>query len=124
MGVSQMVQQKMTPMTGADPVQQKMMLFMPIVFTFLFITSPSGLALYWFASNVLVIGQQLLTNYLIGPPDIRIPQPPAERRMKKVGEGKDRRRGRESASGSGPGLSRGWRSMTSNNKSPISSPRS
>ena len=51
-------------------------------------TSPSGLALYWFASNVLVIGQQQLTNYLIGPPVIRTPKTPAERRMKKVGEGK------------------------------------
>jgi YidC/Oxa1 family membrane protein insertase len=66
MGASQVLQQKMMPMTGADPVQQKMMLFMPILFTFLFITSPAGLALYWFASNVLVIGQQLLTNRMIG----------------------------------------------------------
>jgi YidC/Oxa1 family membrane protein insertase len=69
MGASQMWQQKMMPMTGADPVQQKMMLFMPILFTFLFITSPAGLALYWFASNVLVIGQQLLTNRMIGAPE-------------------------------------------------------
>jgi YidC/Oxa1 family membrane protein insertase len=66
MGASQMVQQKMMPMTGADPVQQKMMLFMPIIFTFLFLTVPAGLALYWFASNVLVIGQQVLTNRLVG----------------------------------------------------------
>jgi YidC/Oxa1 family membrane protein insertase len=68
MGASQVLQQKMMPMTGADPVQQKMMLFMPIMFTFLFITSPAGLALYWFASNVLVIGQQVLTNRLIAAP--------------------------------------------------------
>jgi YidC/Oxa1 family membrane protein insertase len=68
MGASQVLQQKMMPMTGADPVQQKMMLFMPIIFTFLFLTSPAGLALYWFASNVLVIAQQVLTNKLIGPP--------------------------------------------------------
>lgn len=66
MGASQVLQQKMMPMAGGDPVQQKMMLFMPIIFTFLFITSPAGLALYWFASNVLVIGQQLLTNRMIG----------------------------------------------------------
>ncbi len=70
MGASQVLQQKMMPMTGADPVQQKMMLFMPILFTFLFITSPAGLALYWFASNVLVIGQQLLTNRMIGAPGV------------------------------------------------------
>src|SRR4029434_2546093 len=88
MGISQVVQQKLTPSTGGDPVQQKMILFMPVIFTFLFLTSPSGLALYWFASNVLVIGQQQLTNYLIGPPQIRTPRPPAERRIKKVGEGK------------------------------------
>jgi YidC/Oxa1 family membrane protein insertase len=68
MGASQMLQQRMTPMSGGDPVQQKMMMFMPILFTFLFITSPAGLALYWFASNVLVIGQQLLTNRMIGAP--------------------------------------------------------
>jgi YidC/Oxa1 family membrane protein insertase len=68
MGASQVLQQKMMPMTGADPVQQKMMLFMPIIFTFLFLTSPAGLALYWFASNVLVIAQQVLTNKMIGPP--------------------------------------------------------
>jgi YidC/Oxa1 family membrane protein insertase len=67
MGASQVLQQKMMPMTGADPVQQKMMLFMPILFTFLFLTSPAGLALYWFASNVLVIAQQVLTNKMIGP---------------------------------------------------------
>jgi YidC/Oxa1 family membrane protein insertase len=87
MGLSQLAQQRMAP-AQADPAQQKMMMVMPIVFTFLFITSPSGLALYWLASNVLLIGQQLLTNYLIGPPDIRVPRSPAERRMKKVGEGK------------------------------------
>jgi YidC/Oxa1 family membrane protein insertase len=72
MGASQVLQQKMMPMTGADPVQQKMMLFMPILFTFLFITSPAGLALYWFASNVLVIGQQLLTNRMIGAPGVKV----------------------------------------------------
>jgi membrane protein insertase Oxa1/YidC/SpoIIIJ len=73
-------------MTGTDPVQQKMMLMMPVMFTFLFLTSPAGLALYWFASNVLVIGQQVLTNRLIGPPVVRVPRPPAERRVKKIGE--------------------------------------
>ena len=87
MGVSQLAQQRMAP-AAADPAQQKMMMIMPIVFTFLFITYPSGLALYWLASNVLLIGQQMLTNRLIGPPSIRVPRPPAERRLKKVGEGK------------------------------------
>jgi YidC/Oxa1 family membrane protein insertase len=76
MGASQVLQQKMMPMAGGDPVQQKMMLFMPILFTFLFLTSPAGLALYWFASNVLVIGQQVLTNRMIGAPGA--PGPPVK----------------------------------------------
>jgi YidC/Oxa1 family membrane protein insertase len=87
MGLSQLAQQRMQP-AQADPTQQKMMMIMPVVFTFMFITSPSGLALYWLASNVLLIGQQVITNRLIGPPDIRVPRSPAERRLKKVGEGK------------------------------------
>ena len=87
MGASQVLQQRLMPMTGGDPVQQKMMLMMPVVFTFLFLTSPAGLALYWFASNVLVIGQQLLTNRLVGPPVVRTPRPPAERRTKKADDG-------------------------------------
>jgi len=87
MGLSQLAQQRMQP-AQADPTQQKMMMIMPVVFTFMFITSPSGLALYWLASNVLLIGQQLITNRMIGPPDIRVPRPPAERRLKKVGGGK------------------------------------
>jgi YidC/Oxa1 family membrane protein insertase len=76
MGASQVLQQKLMPMTGADPVQQKMMLFMPVVFTFLFLTSPAGLALYWFASNVLVIGQQVLTNRIIGAPRVVVREKP------------------------------------------------
>lgn len=57
MGVTMFIQQKMTPIAG-DPRQAKMMLFMPIVFTFMFLSLPSGLVLYWTISNVLQIGQQ------------------------------------------------------------------
>ena len=57
MGVSMFVQQKMTPVVG-DPRQAKMMLFMPVIFTFMFFNLPSGLVLYWTLSNVLQIGQQ------------------------------------------------------------------
>ena len=53
MGASQMVQQWMMPPTGVDPAQQKMMMFMPIMFTFMFLWAPAGLALYWLVSNVL-----------------------------------------------------------------------
>src|SRR5215467_12755934 len=58
MGVSMFVQQKMTPTMG-DPRQAKMMLLMPVVFTFMFLNLPSGLVLYWTVSNVLQIAQQL-----------------------------------------------------------------
>jgi YidC/Oxa1 family membrane protein insertase len=58
MGVSMFVQQKMTPTMG-DPRQAKMMLLMPVVFTFMFLNLPSGLVLYWTLSNVLQIAQQM-----------------------------------------------------------------
>jgi YidC/Oxa1 family membrane protein insertase len=88
MGATQFIQTKMTPQTGADPVQQKMMLFMPIMFTGMFLWMPSGLVIYWTASNIWTIGQQVLTNRLIGPPAKRTVRPPAERRIKSAGGGK------------------------------------
>ena len=91
MGVSQIWQQKLTPAAGMDPVQQKMMLLMPVFFTFLFLKYPSGVALYWFVNNIWAIGQQYVTNYLIGPAPGGAPPTKAsagERRMKRVGGGK------------------------------------
>ena len=61
MGITQMIQQKMTP-TSADPMQEKLMLFMPIFFTFLFWGFPAGLVLYWLVNNVISIGQQYYIN--------------------------------------------------------------
>ena len=58
MGASMFIQQKMTP-TAGDPTQAKVMLAMPIIFTFLFLKFPSGLVLYWLVNNVLQIFQQL-----------------------------------------------------------------
>jgi YidC/Oxa1 family membrane protein insertase len=43
------------------------MMFMPIMFTVMFLWAPSGLVIYWFVSNLFAIGQQYLTNRLIGP---------------------------------------------------------
>jgi YidC/Oxa1 family membrane protein insertase len=87
MGITQFVQTKMTP-TTADPMQQKMMMFMPLVMMSFFLWAPSGLVLYWTTSNLWAIGQQVLTNRLIGPPAVRTVRPPAERRVKNVGGGK------------------------------------
>jgi YidC/Oxa1 family membrane protein insertase len=61
MGVTMFVQQRMTPTMG-DPRQAKMMLFMPVIFTFMFLNLPSGLVLYWTVSNVLQILQQKLMD--------------------------------------------------------------
>jgi YidC/Oxa1 family membrane protein insertase len=57
MGASMFLQQKMSPPAG-DPAQAKMMMFLPIVFTVMFINFPSGLVLYWLVNNVISIGQQ------------------------------------------------------------------
>lgn len=60
MGASMLLQQKMSPSTG-DPTQAKMMMLMPVVFTFIFLNFSSGLVLYWLVSNIFSIGQQYFT---------------------------------------------------------------
>lgn len=57
MGATMFLQQKMTPSAG-DPTQQKIMMFLPLVFTFMFLNFPSGLVVYWMVNNVLSIAQQ------------------------------------------------------------------
>ncbi|MBF0474349.1 MAG: membrane protein insertase YidC [Deltaproteobacteria bacterium] len=61
MGASMFLQQKMTPAPG-DPTQAKVMMALPIVFTFMFINFPSGLVLYWLVNNIISIGQQAYIN--------------------------------------------------------------
>ena len=60
MGVTMFLQQKMSPPMG-DPTQAKIMLFMPVVFTFLFCSFPAGLVLYWLINSIFSIGQQWFT---------------------------------------------------------------
>jgi len=59
MGVTMFIQQKMTP-TNMDPTQAKIMLMMPVVFTFMFLNFPAGLVVYWLINNLLTILQQYL----------------------------------------------------------------
>mgnify|MGYP001165495724 FL=1 len=61
MGVSMYIQQKLNP-PPTDPMQQKIFLALPFVFTALFATFPSGLVLYWFVNNILSITQQYVIN--------------------------------------------------------------
>mgnify|MGYP003396635870 CR=1 FL=1 len=56
-------------------------LLMPVIFTVMFLWAPSGLNIYWLVNNVLAIGQQSITNRLLGP--ARTPRPAAERRLPK-----------------------------------------
>ena len=58
MGVSMFFIQKMSPATVQDPMQQKIMKFMPVVFTFFFLWFPAGLVLYWLMSNIVTLVQQ------------------------------------------------------------------
>jgi YidC/Oxa1 family membrane protein insertase len=68
MGASMLWQQWITPTTGMDPAQQRIMMFMPLMFMVFFLWAPSGLVLYWLVSNLLTIGQQYITNRIVGPP--------------------------------------------------------
>ncbi len=61
MGASMFLQQKMTPST-LDPTQARIMMFLPVVFTFMFINFASGLVLYWFVNNLLSMAQQYAIN--------------------------------------------------------------
>jgi YidC/Oxa1 family membrane protein insertase len=72
MGATMFIQQKMMPST-ADPMQQRMFLILPVIFTVSFLWAPSGLVIYWLLSNVLAIGQQYVTNRIIGAPVRPVP---------------------------------------------------
>jgi YidC/Oxa1 family membrane protein insertase len=62
MGITMLIQQVMTGSTIPDPVQRRMMMLMPVIFTWFFKDFASGLVLYWLVNNVLAIGQQYLIN--------------------------------------------------------------
>ncbi len=62
MALAMYLSMKMTPMTTADPGQQKLMQFMPLMFGFFFLTFPAGLVLYWLMSSVAGVGQQWWIN--------------------------------------------------------------
>ncbi|MDF3832917.1 membrane protein insertase YidC [Cupriavidus basilensis] len=65
MAVSMFVQTKLNP-TPPDPVQAKVMMIMPLVFSFMFFFFPAGLVMYWVTNNVLSIAQQWQINRMLG----------------------------------------------------------
>ena len=95
MGASMFAQQRMSPGTG-DPVQQRIFRLMPIMFTFFFLSFPSGLVMYWLLNTILGIGQQAYVNHQLGPPDaVKMPShKPKGGKGKKGGGGKRKKRGK------------------------------
>src|SRR5712691_10565249 len=73
MGVTMFIQQKIQP-TTMDPKQAQIMLLLPVFLTFLFISFPAGLVLYWLTNNVLTIAQQIITDrYLLPRASMPVP---------------------------------------------------
>ena len=62
MGATMYYQQRITPSNFTDPMQEKVFKFLPVIFTFFFVTFPSGLVLYWFVNNLFSIAQQFMVN--------------------------------------------------------------
>jgi len=62
MGASMWFQQKITPNTMTDPMQQKIFQWLPVVMTMFFLTFPAGLVLYWLVNNIFTIAQQYVIN--------------------------------------------------------------
>jgi len=65
MGISMFVQQWLSPSPATDPLQRKMMMALPAIFTVFFLFFPAGLVLYWFVNNVLSIAQQWRITHII-----------------------------------------------------------
>jgi YidC/Oxa1 family membrane protein insertase len=65
MAVSMFIQTKLNP-TPPDPLQAKLMMFMPLAFSVMFFFFPSGLVLYWVVNNILSIAQQWQINKIYG----------------------------------------------------------
>ncbi len=62
MGATMFYQQHITPSNFTDPMQEKIFKFLPLIFTFFFITFPAGLVLYWAVNNIFSIAQQAVVN--------------------------------------------------------------
>jgi YidC/Oxa1 family membrane protein insertase len=73
--ITQFAMQKMTPSPGVDPTQQKMMMFMPLMFGYMFYFASAGLVLYWLTGNVVGIAQQWLLNRFTAAPAVEPAKP-------------------------------------------------
>jgi YidC/Oxa1 family membrane protein insertase len=80
---TQFLTQRLTPAAGVDPNQQKMMMFMPLMFGFMFYYASAGLVLYWLTGNVVGIAQQLIINRFM-PAPAPLPAPPPKAPVKRT----------------------------------------
>jgi YidC/Oxa1 family membrane protein insertase len=71
--VTMFILQKMTPVTSADPAQQRMMMFMPLIFGIMFYNFAAGLVLYWLTGNIVGILQQVVINKWMAPVPHKLP---------------------------------------------------
>jgi YidC/Oxa1 family membrane protein insertase len=78
--VSQFLSQKMTPSPGADPSQQKMMMFMPLLFGYMFYYASAGLVLYYLTSNLVSIAQQMILNRSTPTPAVTVIPAPKKKK--------------------------------------------
>lgn len=62
MGAAMFIQQRLTPTNFTDPMQEKIMKFLPVIFIFFFMTFPAGLTLYWCVNNIFALVQQIIIN--------------------------------------------------------------
>jgi YidC/Oxa1 family membrane protein insertase len=78
--ITQFLSQKMTPSPGMDPAQQKMMMFMPLVFGYMFYFASAGLVLYWLTGNLVGVAQQWLLNRSTPAPAAAVITPPPKKK--------------------------------------------
>ena len=91
MGATMFFQQSLAPTPAMDPMQQKMMKWMPVMMVFFFLSMPSGLVLYWVISNIISVGQQLIFNR-VAP--INVEEVLAKGKAKGKGKGKGKPKGK------------------------------
>jgi YidC/Oxa1 family membrane protein insertase len=65
MGASMWLHQRVTPSNFTDPMQEKIFKWLPVIFTFFFVTFPAGLVLYWLTNNIFSVAQQLMINRML-----------------------------------------------------------
>ncbi|MBO8416433.1 MAG: membrane protein insertase YidC [Proteobacteria bacterium] len=83
-GISMFFIQKMSPTPINDPIQRKVFMAMPIVFTFMFCTFPAGLTLYWLVSNCFTIMQQIVIFRSLEKKGLQVRQPKKSEKTEKA----------------------------------------